>query len=154
MFIHSKSHSSESAAKNHLQKIKQRGGKGSIIEMSKSNFIVNFTFDTKRKEMFRFFDYQFDISKAYNLIQSGLIIFEIKDFKTYEMKHAAVDKEYSKLMSIDYGRAQGLVVKHDGKELLIDGSHRVNNAYLNGVKSIKVFYIENPKTIAKFRKKI
>lgn len=81
-------------------------------------------------------------------------MFDIKDISTYEMKYPAFDKEYSELMEINFNRAQGLMIKHEGKDLLIDGNHRLNNAHKQGFKTMKVFYIENPKTIKKFSKKI
>lgn len=152
---YNKIHKNREIAEKHLDKIKLRGGKGTITQISKNEFVVNYSFEqTKRKEIYNFFNTQFDVSKAYKLLQSGTIMFDIKDIPTYEMKHSAFDKEYSELMEIDFNRAQGLMVKHNGKDLLIDGSHRLNNAYKQGIKTMKVFYIENPKTIKKFSKNV
>ncbi|MDD4970843.1 MAG: hypothetical protein PHT07_15555 [Paludibacter sp.] len=150
-----KTHEKLETAKSHLDKIRLRGGTGFITSISKNKHVINYSFDDKkRKETYIFYDVVFDVSKAYKMINSGLIIFQIKDTPTYEMKHAAVDKSYSEQMDVDFNRAQGLMIKYKGYDLLIDGSHRLNNAFRHGLKNMKVYYIDNPKTIGKFTKKI
>ncbi len=105
-------------------------------------------------QVFSFFDQQYDIDKAYKMIQSGLIMYDIKEIDTFEAKHRFFDKEYSKNLKPDFAGAQGLMIKYkNGNDLLIDGNHRITNAHDNGLKKMKVYYITDPKTIAKFSKK-
>jgi hypothetical protein len=108
----------------------------------------------KGGQLFSFFDKVYDIEKAYKMINSGQTIFDIKEVDTFPVKYSSMSKEYSKNLTPDFSVAQGLMIKFDnGQDLLIDGNHRMNNAYENGIKKIKVYYISNPKTIAKFSKK-
>ena len=105
--------------------------------------------------LFSFFDVQYDIDKAYRMINSGEYIFEIKSIPTYEIKHRSFNKGYSDSLNPDFSVAQGLVIKlPNGNDLLIDGNHRMNKAFTSGRKEMRVFYIDNPKTIKRFSKKI
>jgi ribosomal protein S18 acetylase RimI-like enzyme len=104
-------------------------------------------------EVFRFFNTEFNIDKAYSMINSGRFMYDIKNIPVYEQKHRGVNKDYSASLNPNFESAQGLMIKmENGNDLLIDGSHRMNNAFMKGVKEMKVFYIDNPKTIAKFSK--
>lgn len=105
-------------------------------------------------QVFNFFDYSYDIDKAYKLINSGTIIYEIKTIPVYEQRHRSINQDYADKLNVDYDSAQGLMIKlSNGNDLLIDGNHRMQKAFLNGAKEMKVFYISNPKTINKFAKK-
>ncbi len=105
--------------------------------------------------LFSFFDMQYDIDKAYRMINSGEYIFEIKSIPTYEIKHRSFNKKYSDSLTPDFSVAQGLMIKlPNGNDLLIDGNHRMNKAFTSGLKEMLVFYIDNSKTIKKFSKKI
>lgn len=109
----------------------------------------------KGGETFAFFDKVYDVDKAYKLINSGQYIYDIKTIPTYEIKHRMFNKEYSDSLNPDFSGAQGLMIKlPNGNDLLIDGNHRMNKAYFNGLKEMKVYYIDNPKTIKKFTKNI
>jgi hypothetical protein len=70
------------------------------------------------------------------------------------MKYPVYDKKYSETVKTDFRKPNGIMVRlENGEEVLIDGNHRMNNAYLKGKKTIKTYYIEDPKQIAKFTKK-
>lgn len=105
-------------------------------------------------QLFSFFEKTYDINEAYKLINSGEIMFDVKEVDTFPVHYRSFNEKYSKELNPDFSVAQGLMIKYDnGKDLLIDGNHRMNNAYINGIKKIKVYYIDNPKIISKFSKK-
>lgn len=109
----------------------------------------------KKGQVFIYYNNQYDIDKAYKLINSGLIQFDIKEVPVYNARHQAFNKEYSDGLNPDYSLAQGLMIRlPNGNDFLIDGHHRMAKAYAKGLKKMKVYYISNPETVGKFSKKL
>lgn len=108
----------------------------------------------KGKQQFSSGDTTYDVDAIYNAIKKGKIRLKTKEVETFPMKYSVYDKKYAENHKIDFRKPNGITVRTEsGEEVLIDGNHRMNNAYLNGRKTMKTYYIEDPKKIAKFTKK-
>ena len=95
----------------------------------------------------------YDVDAIYNAIKKGKLRLKTKEVETFAMKYPVYDKKYSETVKTDFRKPNGLTVRTEsGEEVLIDGNHRMNNAYLKGRKTMKTYYIEDPKQIAKFIK--
>jgi nucleoid DNA-binding protein len=96
----------------------------------------------------------FDVDAIYKAIDSGNILYEVKEVGTFPMKYSVYDKKYSETVKPDFNKPNGItVLTESGEEVLIDGNHRMNNAYINGLKKIKTYYISDLKEIEDFTKK-
>lgn len=107
--------------------------------------------------------YLFDVTKAYQMIESGKVASTIKPFKPYMMKQLSHPEfsvaEPTKVaaMEIDYSKPIGIVVKFEDPEtgvaewILIDGNHRTRKAS-EGDKDGLFYVITNPKDVQKFMK--
>ena len=96
----------------------------------------------------------YDVDAIYNAIKKGKLRLKTKEVETFPMKYPVYDKKYSETVKTDFRKPNGLTVRTEsGEEVLIDGNHRMNNAYLKGRKTMKTYYIEDPKQIANFTKK-
>lgn len=108
----------------------------------------------KGKQQFSSGDSTYDVDAIYNAIKKGKLRLKTKEVETFPMKYSVYDKNYAENHKIDFRKPNGITVRTEsGEEVLIDGNHRMNNAYLNGRKTMKTYYIEDPKQIAKFTKK-
>ena len=108
----------------------------------------------KGKQQFSSGDSTYDVDAIYNAIKKGKLRLKTKEVETFPMKYPVYDKKYAENHKIDFRKPNGITVRTEsGEEVLIDGNHRMNNAYLNGRKTMKTYYIEDPKQIAKFTKK-
>ena len=108
----------------------------------------------KGKQQFSSGDTTYDVDAIYNAIKKGKLRLKTKEVETFPMKYPVYDKKYSETVKTDFRKPNGITVRTEsGEEVLIDGNHRMNNAYLKGRKTMKTYYIENPKQIAKFTKK-
>ena len=108
----------------------------------------------KGKQQFSSGDSTYDVDAIYNAIKKGKLRLKTKEVETFPMKYPVYDKNYAENHKIDFRKPNGITVRTEsGEEVLIDGNHRMNNAYLNGRKTMKTYYIEDPKQIAKFTKK-
>jgi hypothetical protein len=108
----------------------------------------------KGKQHFTSGDTTYDVDGIYNAIKKGKLRLKTKEVETFPMKYSVYDKNYAENHKIDFRKPNGITVRTEsGEEVLIDGNHRMNNAYLNGRKTMKTYYIEDPKQIAKFTKK-
>lgn len=96
----------------------------------------------------------YDVDAIYNAIKKGKLKVKTKEVPTFAMKYPVYDKKYSETVKTDFRKPNGItVLTESDEEVLIDGNYRMNNAYLKGRKTMKTYYIENPKQIAKFTKK-
>ena len=108
----------------------------------------------KGKQHFSSGDTTYDVDAIYNAIKKGKLRLKTKEIETFPMKYPVYDKKYSETAKIDFRKPNGITVRTEsGEEVLIDGNHRMNNAYLNGRKTMKTYYVEDPKQISKFSKK-
>ena len=108
----------------------------------------------KGKQQFSSGDTTYDVDAIYNAIKKGKLRLKTKEVETFPMKYSVYDKNYAENHKIDFRKPNGITVRTEsGEEVLIDGNHRMNNAYLKGRKTMKTYYIEDPKQIAKFTKK-
>ena len=108
----------------------------------------------KGKQQFSSGDTTYDVDAIYNAIKKGKLRLKTKEVETFPMKYPVYDKKYSETVKTDFRKPNGITVRTEsGEEVLIDGNHRMNNAYLKGKKTMKTYYIEDPKQIAKFTKK-
>ena len=108
----------------------------------------------KGKQHFSLGDTTYNVDAIYNAIKKGKLILKTKEVETFPMKYPVYDKKYAENHKIDFRKPNGITVRTEsGEEVLIDGNHRMNNAYLNGRKTMKTYYIEDSKQIAKFTKK-
>lgn len=108
----------------------------------------------KGKQHFTSGDTTYDVDAIYNAIKKGKLRLKTKEVETFPMKYPVYDKKYSETLKTDFRKPNGITVRtENGEEVLIDGNHRMNNAYLKGKKTMKTYYIEDPKQIAKFTKK-
>lgn len=108
----------------------------------------------KGKQQFSSGNLTYDVDAIYNAIKKGKLRLKTKEVETFPMKYPVYDKKYSETVKTDFRKPNGITVSTEsGEEVLIDGNHRMNNAYLNGRKTMKTYYIEDPKQIAKFTKK-
>jgi hypothetical protein len=117
----------------------------------------------KGGQMFVFFTDQFDIKKAYDLLHSGEINYEVREIDTQASRPSSFNRfnqDYAENLEddIDWENAQGIMIKlpategMPARDILIDGNHRSHYAYKHGIKKMKVYYISNPKTIKKFQR--
>jgi hypothetical protein len=107
----------------------------------------------KGKQHFSSGGKNYDVDAIYNAIKKGKIKYKTKEVPTFAMKYPVYDKQYSETVKTDFRKPNGITVRtENGEEVLIDGNHRMNNAYLKGKKTMKTYYIEDPKQIAKFTK--
>jgi hypothetical protein len=107
----------------------------------------------KGKQQFSSGDTTYDVDAIYNAIKKGKLRLKTKEVETFPMKYPVYDKHYAENHKIDFRKPNGIIVRTEsGEEVLIDGNHRMNNAYLKGKKTMKTYYIEDPKQIAKFTK--
>ena len=108
----------------------------------------------KGKQHFTSGDTTYDVDAIYNAIKKGKLRLKTKEVETFPMKYPVYDKKYSETLKTDFRKPNGItVLTESGEEVLIDGNHRMNNAYLKGKKTMKTYYIEDPKQISKFSKK-
>jgi len=108
----------------------------------------------KGKQQFSSGDTTYDVDGIYNAIKKGKLRLKTKEIETFPMKYPVYDKNYAENHKIDFRKPNGITVRTEsGEEVLIDGNHRMNDAYLKGRKTMKTYYIEDPKQIAKFAKK-
>jgi hypothetical protein len=108
----------------------------------------------KGKQHFSSGDTTYDVDAIYNAIKKGKLRLKTKEIETFPMKYPVYDKKYSETAKIDFRKPNGITVRTEsGEDVLIDGNHRMNNAYLNGRKTMKTYYVEDPKQISKFSKK-
>jgi hypothetical protein len=108
----------------------------------------------KGKQHFSSGDTTYDVDAIYNAIKKGKLRLKTKEVETFPMKYPVYDKHYAENHKIDFRKPNGITVRTEsGEEVLIDGNHRMNNAYSKGRKTMKTYYIEDPKQIAKFTKK-
>lgn len=106
------------------------------------------------KQQFSSGDTTYDVDAIYNAIKKGKLRLKTKEVETFPIKYPVYDKNYAENHKIDFRKPNGITVRTEsGEEVLIDGNHRMNNAYSNGRKTMKTYYIEDPKQIAKFTKK-
>jgi len=95
----------------------------------------------------------YDVDAIYNAVKKNKLRLKTKEVPTFAMKYPVYDKQYSETVKTDFRKPNGITVRTEsGEEVLIDGNHRMNNAYLKGKKTMKTYYIEDPKQIAKFTK--
>ena len=107
----------------------------------------------KGKQHFTSGNSTYDVDAIYNAIKKGKIAYKTKDITPFAMKNPVYDKKYSETVKVDSRKPNGIMVRlENGEEVLIDGNHRMNNAYLKGRKNFKVYYINNVREIAKFTK--
>jgi hypothetical protein len=96
----------------------------------------------------------YNVDAIYKAIKNGKILYKTKDVNPFAIKYPVYDKKYSETVKIDFRKPNGIMVKlENGQEVLIDGNHRMNNAYLKGRKTMKVYYISDPNEIKRFTKK-
>ena len=107
--------------------------------------------------------YLFDVTKAYQMIESGKVKSTIKPFKPYMMKQlshpefSVAEPEKVAAMKIDYSKPIGIVVKFQDPEsaktewILIDGNHRTRKAS-EGEQDGLFYVITDPKDVNKFMK--
>lgn len=108
----------------------------------------------KGKQQFYSGGMTYDVDAIYNAVKKGKIRLKTKEVDTFPMKYPVYDKQYSETVKTDLRKPNGIMVRlESGEEVLIDGNHRMNNAYLKGRKTMKTYYVEDPKQIAKFVKK-
>ncbi len=108
----------------------------------------------KGKQQFSSGDTTYDVDAIYNAIKKGKLLLKTKEIETFPMKYPVYDKNYAENHKIDFRKPNGITVRTEsGEEILIDGNHRINNAYSKGRKTMKTYYVEDPKQIAKFTKK-
>jgi hypothetical protein len=108
----------------------------------------------KGKQQFSSGGSTYDVDAIYNAVKKGKLRLTTKEVETFPMKYPVYDKKYSETVKTDFRKPNGITVRTEsGEEVLIDGNHRMNNAYLKGRKTMKTYYIEDPKQIAKFTKK-
>jgi len=108
----------------------------------------------KGKQQFSSGDSTYDVDAIYNAIKKGKLRLKTKEVETFPMKYPVYDKNYAENHKIDFRKPNGITVRTEsGEEVLIDGNHRMNNAYLKGRKTMKTYYVEDVKEIAKFTKK-
>jgi hypothetical protein len=108
----------------------------------------------KGKQHFSSGNTTYDVDAIYNAIKKGKLRLKTKEVETFPMKYPVYDKNYAENHKIDFRKPNGITVRTEsGEEVLIDGNHRMNNAYSKGRKTMKTYYIEDPKQIAKFSKK-
>jgi hypothetical protein len=105
--------------------------------------------------------YIFDITKAYDLIESGKIKAIKKTYKPDIMhflshpEFSATDSQKLKTMEVDYDRPIGLIVNFENPEtskteyLLVDGNHRTRKAVEEGKPAI-FLVVQDPKDTEKF----
>ena len=105
--------------------------------------------------------YLFDVTEAYNLIQSGGVKNMIKSYNPtmmYQLSHPEFNvAEPSKVasMKIDYNKPIGIIVKFRDPEtektewILIDGNHRTRKATEEN-KDAKFYVISDPNDVDKF----
>ena len=95
----------------------------------------------------------YNVDGIYKAIKKGKLKLKTKEVETFPMKHPIYDKHYAENHKIDFRKPNGIMVQlENGEEVLIDGNHRMNNAYSNSKKTMKVYYIDDPKEIAKYTK--
>lgn len=108
----------------------------------------------KGKQYFSSGDNTYDVDAIYNAIKKGKLLLKTKEIETFPMKYPVYDKNYAENHKIDFRKPNGITVRTEsGEEILIDGNHRMNNAYSKGRKTMKTYYVEDLKQIAKFTKK-
>jgi hypothetical protein len=108
----------------------------------------------KGKQQFYSGGMTYDVDAIYNAIKKGKLRLKTKEVPTFAMKYPVYDKEYSETVKTDFRKPNGITVRTEsGEDVLIDGNHRMDNAYLKGKKTMKTYYIEDPQQIAKFSKK-
>jgi hypothetical protein len=108
----------------------------------------------KGKQHFSSGGITYDVDAIYNAIKKGKLRLKTKEVDTFPMKYPVYDKQYSETVKTDLRKPNGIMVRlESGEEVLIDGNHRMNNAYLKGRKTMKTYYVEDPNQIAKFTKK-
>ena len=108
----------------------------------------------KGKQHFSLGGKTYGVDAIYNAVKKNKLRLKTKEVPTFAMKYPVYDKQYSETVKTDFRKPNGITVRTEsGEEVLIDGNHRMNNAYLKGRKTMKTYYIEDPKQIAKFTKK-
>ena len=108
----------------------------------------------KGKQQFSSGDTTYDVDAIYNAIKKGKLRLKTKEVETFPMKYPVYDKNYAENHKIDFRKPNGITVRTEsGEEVLIDGNHRMNNAYSKGRKTMKTYYVEDPKQISKFTNK-
>ena len=107
--------------------------------------------------------YLFDVTRAYQMIQSGKVKSSIKPFKPYMMRQlshpefSVAEPEKVAAMKIDYKKPIGIVVKFEDPEsnktewILIDGNHRTRKA-TEEVRDGLFYVVSDPKDVKKFMK--
>jgi len=137
---------------NVTDKIYEFGGK-MVHDTEIANYLGMNSALKKGAQLFTFGDKTYNVKGIYNAIQKGKISYKTKDIDTFPMKYLIYDKKYIDNVKADYRKPNGIViVTNNGEEVLIDGNHRMNNAYLKGKKKIKTYYINDYREIAKFTK--
>ncbi len=106
-------------------------------------------------QLFSYKDQSYDIDKAYDLLYKNKLAFTVKEVKPFAMKYPIYDKSYKAKADMDYGEPFGIMIKtQKGEDVLIDGNHRMNEAYKLKLPAVKVYYISAPNAISKFSTKI
>lgn len=107
--------------------------------------------------------YEFNVSKAYDMISRNTIKSDIKEYSPSMMhflshpEFNAADMGKVKSLKIDYSTPIGLIVNFKDPEsgkteyMLIDGNHRTRKAILDN-KPAKYYVINNPNDVNKFIK--
>lgn len=109
-------------------------------------------------ETFHLFGIDFDVAKAYRLIESGDIKANVVEIDTFDpMKFGIrVNDDTKKVIrqeNVDFSKPQGLWVKFDldgeTQSFPIDGNHRMYVAYKNKIPKIKAFAIIGIEDVSK-----
>ena len=105
--------------------------------------------------------YLFDVTKAYQMIESGKVKSTIKSFQPnmmYQLSHpefSVAEPGKVAAMKVDYSKPIGIVVKFEDPEskktewILIDGNHRTRKATEED-KEAKFYVVTDPKDVNKF----
>jgi len=102
-----------------------------------------------KNETFELAGHNFNITKAYSLLESGKIKAKIIEYspKDLDSKITFIDEAKVNGIVNDYSRPLGLVVRIQGLKdavMLIDGNHRTAKAVKDGKTKVSYIYVSDP----------
>lgn len=104
------------------------------------------------EEYFSLYGHEFDIAKAYALINAGTIPKNICTVAAHNPQSnlIKIDSDYAMAKEVDWNKPSGIIVKTKKYTLLIDGNHAMYKAWKQGRKNMLVYCIEGSDYINQF----
>ena len=134
---------------------KMRALAGNQYSSSKSKQLTRITETVGERETFSFLGANYNVNKAWIFIQKKkheIASLNINDISKY-FGVVKIDKKYAMSLSIEEAEQPGIFVVDDKYDfqMLIDGWHRAYNLYINKIKKMDVYLIDNVKEVESIR---